>query len=318
MKRTLRKYNKKSLKRSKTIKLRHKKYRGGMDSKVKKQKKKPVFKVVEKFEDEAEDAYKLATKITGSFGLPSPVPEGIIDAVVLNPKNKSKKIDKNKNPLTDLKVGQEEINKMEKPTRLNEQFIDLMEKLSGIMLKQGEPFRARAYQKAQETIMQFNDDITSPTQLKGKPGIGDTIMEKLNEYVKTGTLRILEREKENPINIIGEIYGIGPKKAKELVDSGITTIAQLREKQDQVLNDTQKIGLKYYEDILERIPRAEIDEYNAIFKTAVPSSAKYEIVGSYRRGQKTSGDIDMILTSETPSDFDTFLDRLLSKKIIGL
>ena len=37
--------------------------------------------------------------------------------------------------------------------RLNEKFIELMEKLADIMLKQGEPFRARAYQKAQETIM---------------------------------------------------------------------------------------------------------------------------------------------------------------------
>jgi len=56
--------------------------------------------------------------------------------------------------------------------RLNEKFIDLMEQLSDIMLKQGEPFRARAYQKAQESIMSFHDDILSPDQLKGLPGIG--------------------------------------------------------------------------------------------------------------------------------------------------
>ena len=210
---------------------------------------------------------------------------------------------------------------MESP-RLNEQFIDLMEKLSGIMLKQGEPFRARAYQKAQETIMQYNGDITSPAQLKGKPGIGDTIMEKLNEYTKTGTLRILEREKANPINIIGEVYGIGPKKAKELVDSGITTIEQLREKQDQVLNDTQKVGLKYYEDILKRIPREEIDQYDKIFKdvfakvAGLGSDAKFEIVGSYRRGAKSSGDIDMIITSKTGEVFRKFVDELVKQKII--
>jgi NAD-dependent DNA ligase len=190
------------------------------------------------------------------------------------------------------------------------------------MLKQGEPFRARAYQKAQETIMQYNGDITSPAQLKGKPGIGDTIMEKLNEYVKTGTLRILEREKANPINIIGEVYGIGPKKAKELVDSGITTIAQLREKQDQVLNDTQKVGLKYYEDILKRIPREEIDQYDKIFKdvfakvAGLGSDAKFEIVGSYRRGALTSGDIDMIITSKTGEVFRKFVDELVKQKII--
>lgn len=107
-----------------------------------------------------------------------------------------------------------ELEIMEKKKRYNEEFIELMEKLNNIMLKQGEHFRARAYQKAQETLMTYQDDITSPSQLKGLPGIGSTIMDKLNEYVQTGTLRVLEREKTNPINILGEIYGVGPKKLK--------------------------------------------------------------------------------------------------------
>jgi DNA polymerase (family 10) len=106
---------------------------------------------------------------------------------------------------------------MEQPQeRLNEKFIALMENLSDIMLKRGEPFRARAYQKAQETIMAYPADILSTNDLKGKPGIGPTIMEKLNEYVQTGTLEILEREKNNPVNILSDVYGIGPKKAKQL------------------------------------------------------------------------------------------------------
>ena len=121
---------------------------------------------------------------------------------------------------------------MEHPERLNEKFIDLMEKLSDIMLKKGEPFRARAYQKAQETIMSYPADILSTNDLKGKAGIGPTIMEKLNEYVETGTLQILEREKNNPVNILSDVYGIGPKKAKELVDNGVTTIEQLRQNQN--------------------------------------------------------------------------------------
>ena len=144
--------------------------------------------------------------------------------------------------------------------RLNEKFIELMEKLANIMLKQGEPFRARAYQKAQETIMAYPNDILSPNDLKCKPAIGVTIIEKLNEYAQTGTLTILEREKNNPVNILTEVYGIGPKKAKELVDQSITSIPQLRENQ-QLLNDIQKVGLFYYEDILERIPRSEIEKY---------------------------------------------------------
>ena len=211
-------------------------------------------------------------------------------------------------------------------SRYNEQFIDLMEKLSSIMLKQGEPFRARAYQKAQETLMSYPNDITSVDQLKGKPGIGITILEKLNEFVNTGTLKILEREKNNPVNILGEIYGIGPKKAKELVEKGITTIDQLRGRQDEVLNDVQKVGLKYYEDILKRIPRSEIVDYEKIFikdfKKVIGEvvgevgDSRIEIVGSYRRGAETSGDIDVIITSKNPSVFVKFIDELIKEKII--
>jgi DNA polymerase beta len=207
-------------------------------------------------------------------------------------------------------------------TRLNEKFIDIMEQLANIMLKQGEPFRARAYQKAQETIMSYQTDILSPDDLKGKPNIGATIMEKLNEYVQTGTLRVLEREKTNPVNILGEVYGIGPKKAKELVDKGITTIEALRANQDTLLNETQKVGLKYYDDILKRIPRSEIEEYKSLFTAAGQTQqsqaeeAKMEIVGSYRRGAESSGDIDVIITSNNPAVFTNFVDSLIKTGVI--
>jgi NAD-dependent DNA ligase/DNA polymerase/3'-5' exonuclease PolX len=201
--------------------------------------------------------------------------------------------------------------------RLNEKFIELMEKLANIMLKQGEPFRARAYQKAQETIMAYPNDILSPNDLKGKPAIGVTIIDKLNEYAQTGTLTILEREKNNPVNILTEVYGIGPKKAKELVDQSITSIPQLRENQ-QLLNDIQKVGLFYYEDILERIPRSEIEKYKKIFENVFPkgTDGKMEIVGSYRRGAENSGDIDVIITSNNSNVFVKFIDNLIKEKII--
>ena len=240
--------------------------------------------------------------------------------IVPSPQNK---LEKSNN--IDLKIVTDD-NKMHnesnKSVRLNEKFIDLMEQLSSIMLKQGEPFRARAYQKAQETIMAYPGDILSPDDLKGKPNIGSTIMEKLNEYFETGTLKVLEREKNNPINILSEVYGIGPKKAKELVDKGITSIDQLQNKQDEVLNETQKVGLQYYNDILQRIPRSEIEEYKSIFKKVfdkiikdIPDS-KMEIVGSYRRGAESSGDIDVIITSSNPIIFKKFIDDLITKSII--
>lgn len=212
----------------------------------------------------------------------------------------------------DIKITEEKMS-----GRLNEKFIDIMDKLSSVMIKQGEPFRARAYQKAQETMMTVVEDITTPEQLKGLPGIGPTIMEKLKEYISTGTLRILEREKNNPMNILGEIYGVGPKKAKDLVDAGIISISQLKER-PELLNDIQAVGLKYYEDILARIPREEIDEYKKIFDAVFDKvdGSHFEIVGSYRRGAQESGDIDVIITSPDPLVFKSFIEDLKKIRVI--
>jgi NAD-dependent DNA ligase len=200
--------------------------------------------------------------------------------------------------------------------RYNEEFIDLLDKLSGIMMKHGEPFRAKAYQKAQDSILKYKGEITSVSQLEGLPGIGSTIMEKFEEYVKTGTLRIIENEKTNPINILTDIYGIGPKKAEELVKVGVKTIVDLRARQDELLNDIQKIGLQFYEDILQRIPRQEIEEYKELFKSVAESAVDFEIVGSYRRGAQDSGDIDVIITGDTGLLYKEMIDELIKRKII--
>ena len=204
----------------------------------------------------------------------------------------------------------------------NEDFSKVLDKLSSIMSKHGEPFRAKAYQKALDTILKYPSVIVSLDQLTGLPGIGPTIMDKLKEYIETGTLRILEQEKTNPINILTDVYGIGPKKAEDLVKAGIKTIADLRLRQDELLNDIQKIGLQFYEDILERIPRAEIEEYKIVFNhlfnnyKASNKADAFEIVGSYRRGALDSGDIDIIITGQTGQGYSAFIDDLVKKGII--
>ena len=122
---------------------------------------------------------------------------------------------------------------------MNKELIDIMEELADIMMRQGEPFKSRAYKTASETIMGIPYDITDVKQLKSKPGIGKTIMEKLEEFQKTGTLRVLERERQNPLNTFTKIYGIGPKKAKQLIEEGIKTLDELKQNEGK-LNDTQK------------------------------------------------------------------------------
>ncbi len=205
--------------------------------------------------------------------------------------------------------------------RWNEEFIKVLEELADIMQRQGEPFKAKAYQKAQETIMTYESDISDLAQIKDLPGIGKTITSKLDEYMKTGTLNILERERKNPINVLTRVYGIGPKKADELVKAGMTSINDLRQ-HPELLNDVQKIGLNYFEAIETRIPREEIDRYkvmlNKFFHATAPAGSAMEIVGSYRRGAQNSGDIDIIITNQNNDTtvMKQFMDRLIADKIV--
>lgn len=205
---------------------------------------------------------------------------------------------------------------------LNEEFIALLEALHDLDQARGKVFEAQAYKNAAESIMAFPDDITSPDQVKDLPGIGKKIFVKFNQFIETGTVPVLEREKGHPRYIFYKIYGVGPKKAMELVEKDkITTIAQLRQHKD-LLNAKQKIGLKYYDDILKRIPREEIVEFEKAFKTSFDKVAKegdtFEIVGSYRRGNRTSGDIDVIISSKDGSRdiYKNFLKQLQKDGIL--
>lgn len=65
----------------------------------------------------------------------------------------------------------------------------------------------------------------------------------------------------------------------------------------------QKIGLKYYEDIKERIPRDEVtlilEKMRSVVYTLHPKGKEVmqvEACGSYRRGKLSCGDVDILIT----------------------
>ena len=128
---------------------------------------------------------------------------------------------------------------------------------------------------------------------------------KIKEILETGSLAAAEKARElyniDALDALQKIYGVGPAKSTELVKSGIISISQLRDEvksNPKLLNDKQKIGLKYYEELLERIPRTEMEEHRDILHTLLPDEmTEYdtEIVGSFRREATNSGDIDVLI-----------------------
>ena len=205
----------------------------------------------------------------------------------------------------------------------NNDFINILDKLTAHYRVKGEFMKSRAYEKARDSLILYDKDITSLSQLKPIPNVGKSTISKLKEWVETGKVATLEKALNDPTIMFSNVYGIGPKKANELVEKHkLTTIEQLRSKQNDLLNDVQKKGLKYYEDILKRIPRDEIKVYekkmNAIFQTVKGKNSTLNIVGSYRRGKQDSGDIDVIICDDKDDNtvFKTFLDKMIEKNIL--
>lgn len=202
---------------------------------------------------------------------------------------------------------------------MNEPFIKILEELEDIMSRQGEPFKARAYQKAAEVIITHPENITTLEQLKGKPAMGKTIMSTLQEYMETGSVQTIEKYKHHPLNTLTRVFGIGPKKAQDFINEGLDTIDKLKAHPEK-LTAAQKVGVEFYDDIEKKIPREEIDQYKQLLAdmTGIPSGTTFEIVGSYRRGASMSGDIDIIITNTHNNllSFETMLNALIKQNII--
>jgi DNA polymerase/3'-5' exonuclease PolX len=186
------------------------------------------------------------------------------------------------------------------------------------------PFKVKAYTNAINYIRSLSIDIKSIDDLcdKGLPpkGFGKSILEHI-EYVINN---FNNNSQINPITNIYEklinIYGIGPKKADELINKqGIKTLEDLRLREGDLLNEKQKIGLKYYEHTIKRIPYNEIKKHNELlcdYWSNFMDKIEFEIVGSFRRGAKNSGDIDVMITYKSihhPELFKELIDTLFDE-----
>lgn len=209
---------------------------------------------------------------------------------------------------------------------MNNQLVEVLSRCEAVY-RHKDMWKSRAYKKAKEALMMYPGEITSSEALRGIPGIGKTILSVLQRYISTGSVKLEDGividlsvpVEPTLLDIFTGIYGVGPKKAQELINSGVTCIGELRDKQNELLNPTQRIGLRYYEDILMRIPRPEIEIYEKFYMRHMKKHGLTgEIVGSYRRGAATSGDIDVILTGNSGTAFSDFISGLGSDHLLHI
>ncbi len=187
-----------------------------------------------------------------------------------------------------------------------------------------ETFRVRAYQNAIQAIKEYEGEIISINDLDKVPGlVKGSIQKKIEEFIKTGEIEQVKTISEDSqiIETLSNIYGVGPSKANDLLSKykikSIDDLKQKLEKDETILNDKQKIGLKYYDDLLKRIPRKEMEKHDIFITDFIKGLDKnndliYEVVGSYRRKANNSGDIDILCTTKNK---DTKLFNKIIKKL---
>jgi DNA polymerase/3'-5' exonuclease PolX len=176
-------------------------------------------------------------------------------------------------------------------------------------------FKIRSYNNAIKQVKAI-PVIRSSSDLSGLTGIGEGIQKKIDEVLATGSLAAAETIKSSDKTSVSKMlmncYGIGVAKAKALAAAGIKTLADLRAAaaaDPKLLTAGQTIGLTHYEEFLERIPRDEMLAHEAFLKSAT-KGIQTDIVGSFRRGAVSSGDIDMLLCSSDTKDLNTVIKRL--------
>ena len=182
-----------------------------------------------------------------------------------------------------------------------------------------ERFRAIAYDVAAKTIGSLRDDISvyakDVATLDQLPGVGESIGEKIIEYLHTGKIKTFENlKKEVPQDLMDlmDIKGFGPSAIKLMHD-----ILKVNNRDELIeaiengkLNGVRGFGkrrienisrvLKLSKDQSQRMPLKVAEKTGNKILTEVlkiPGVIKATLAGSLRRKKETVGDIDIIITA---------------------
>ena len=183
-------------------------------------------------------------------------------------------------------------------------------------------FRTKTYSIVNQGLknLQTDSELTHAS-LETIPGIGGGTLEKIRSIFETGTCDAYEKIKssqKSPKEDFLKIHGVGIQCANKLVKSGFTSIDDLRQCSSicDHLNDVQKMGLQYYDEMQQRIPYEEIQNHEVFLKdklSQVDPQGELTIAGSYRRQKPTSGDIDLLVKGKTRKTYDKFIQLLLDE-----
>lgn len=187
----------------------------------------------------------------------------------------------------------------------NDEFLALLKTIKLARLLTDDEIGVRAYSTSIAAIAAYPYRISNPREILALPGCDVKIANLLVEYVNTGGLKAAEDaendEELKVLRLFYEIWGVGATTAREFYyDRGWRELDDIVEFGWSILSRVQQIGVKYYDEFLSPIPRAEVEQIaSVIHRHAVKvrdECVQSLVVGGYRRGKEACGDVDIIVS----------------------
>lgn len=187
----------------------------------------------------------------------------------------------------------------------NDPFIALLKKIKLARLLTNDEIGVRAYSTSIASLAAYTYKISSPKEVMALPGCDAKIANLYVEWANTGRISAVEELEANEdlkvLRLFYEIWGVGATTAREFYyDRGWRDLDDIVEYGWSTLSRVQQIGVKYYDEFLDPIPRAEVTEIGRIIHahavTVRDKNVQSLVVGGYRRGKEACGDVDIIVS----------------------
>jgi DNA polymerase (family 10) len=199
----------------------------------------------------------------------------------------------------------------------------LFEQMADLLEYGGENiFRIRAYRRAAQSLENFSGDLrrlSDEDKLGELPGIGADLAAKVAEYLSTGTIQAIDRQKASvPAGVLEllAVPGLGPRTAKLLTERlKIGSVDELEQaclahrlqtlpgfqakKEENLLKGIgvlKKGTARMHLGIALPLANELLDALRRVRGVSAVSTA-----GSLRRMRETIGDLDLLVAAEAPA-----------------
>jgi len=207
---------------------------------------------------------------------------------------------------------------------INKKIAKIFKEIAEYLEMEDVQFKPQAYRKAAFLIDNLDQNLNEIYQeggekaLKGLSGIGESIADKIIEYIKTGKIEYYEKYKKKvPIEFdeLTSVEGIGPKTVKKLwKELDIKDLESLEKAaKDKKIRELDGFGEKSEKNILEGIEFVKSSKGRFLLGDILPvveeikeklknleQVKKVDVCGSVRRKKATIGDIDFLVLTDNP------------------